>query len=252
MSSTPIDDARALEQVGPHGGAGDAPARRELDLDEFTEARGVVVADGLGVAEGLEERVGLEDLLLDARRGGGGITAAATGRGRGGGCGGLRRSSLSCSIPTRHGFRSRRLVPDPGQVLHDQLGGLGLARPGLARNQNRLVAPATFRRPVFRATASTSSSPTSSSPSGRVAPHRPVRRVRHGVHVRAQLPEPRAAVLLHHVPAVEGREPREGVDGDEDRARVGVDGVRGVAGAEVVEDARLVEVREGGHVLRVL
>ena len=37
----------------------------EADLHEPAEARGVVVADGLGVAESLEDGVGLEDLLLD-------------------------------------------------------------------------------------------------------------------------------------------------------------------------------------------
>ena len=67
--------------------------------------------------------------------------------------------------------------------------------------------------------------------------------------MRTQLPEPRPHVLLHHVPAVEVGQPRKGVHGDEDGARVGVDGVRAIARAEVVEDSRFIEVRKGRHVL---
>jgi len=36
----------------------------EGNLDELTESRGVIVLGSLGVTEGLEERIGLEELLL--------------------------------------------------------------------------------------------------------------------------------------------------------------------------------------------
>ncbi len=64
----------------------------EVDFDIFSEAGGVVITDRLGVAERLEQRARLEDLLRDLVVG--------------------------------------RLV-DGGEVLHHQLGALRLARPGL-------------------------------------------------------------------------------------------------------------------------
>ena len=40
----------------------------EADLHEPPEPRGVVIADGLGVAESFKDGVGLQDLLLDPGR----------------------------------------------------------------------------------------------------------------------------------------------------------------------------------------
>ena len=39
-----------------------------MDLDELAEAGAVVVPRGLGVAEGLQDGVGVEDLLLEGAR----------------------------------------------------------------------------------------------------------------------------------------------------------------------------------------
>ena len=36
-------------------------------VDPFPKTRGVIVAEGLGVAEGLQHRVGQHNLLLDRR-----------------------------------------------------------------------------------------------------------------------------------------------------------------------------------------
>ena len=45
-------------------GASNVAAGIEVDPDELAEPRGVVILDGLGVAEGLEDGVGLQQLLL--------------------------------------------------------------------------------------------------------------------------------------------------------------------------------------------
>ena len=44
--------------------ASNVAAGIEVDPDELPESRGVVILDGLGVAEGLEDGVGLQQLLL--------------------------------------------------------------------------------------------------------------------------------------------------------------------------------------------
>lgn len=41
----------------------------ELDLDILAKTAGVVVAHGLGVAKGLEQRIGLEDDVFHTLRG---------------------------------------------------------------------------------------------------------------------------------------------------------------------------------------
>lgn len=73
-------------------------------LDVLAETAGVVVADGPGIPEGLEDRVGLQHLLLDRAK--------------------LRRS---------------RLAAEDGEVLHDDLACFGLSRAGLAAHQDGLL-----------------------------------------------------------------------------------------------------------------
>jgi hypothetical protein len=68
--------ARLLEQVDERVGARDLTAGVELQLDELTETRRVVVLGRLGVTEGLEDRVELEQLLLQQ------TALSATGDGR--------------------------------------------------------------------------------------------------------------------------------------------------------------------------
>lgn len=88
----------------------------EENLRVFAETGRVVVPDGGGVAEALEQGRRLEDLLGDERRG----------RGGGGRAGGSGDGGARC------------LVVDGGEVLHDQFGGLGLAGAALAADDHHL------------------------------------------------------------------------------------------------------------------
>ena len=54
--------AAALQQVRADARAADAPRHVKVDLHKLAEARGVVVAHGLRVAERLQQRVGLQHL----------------------------------------------------------------------------------------------------------------------------------------------------------------------------------------------
>lgn len=96
-----VDHARLLEQVRAALGAHERAVAVELELRELAKARAVVVAHGLGVTKGLEQRVHLND-LLDRRV----VQAAGNGR----------------------------------QVVHEDLRGLGLASARLATHEDRLVA----------------------------------------------------------------------------------------------------------------
>ena len=93
------DEARLLEQVLLDLGALDDALLVEVDVDVLAEAARVVVAYRLGVAERLEDRIGLEYLLLDP------VVLAADGR----------------------------------QELEYELGALGLAGARLARDDHALV-----------------------------------------------------------------------------------------------------------------
>ena len=75
----------------------------EVDLDELAEAGGVVVPGGLGVAESLQDGVGLQDLLLQAALALAGLPVVIT------------------------------------QVFQDVLRGLCLAGAGLARHDDALA-----------------------------------------------------------------------------------------------------------------
>mmetsp|Transcript_164920 Transcript_164920/g.529375 ORF Transcript_164920/g.529375 Transcript_164920/m.529375 type:complete len:304 (+) Transcript_164920:1233-2144(+) len=67
-----VDDAHLLEEVSADPSAHEALRPRgvlgaELQLDVLAEARGVVVPQGLRVAEGLQQRIGPQHLTLHAR-----------------------------------------------------------------------------------------------------------------------------------------------------------------------------------------
>ena len=58
------DDTSLLQQICLDIGTGQFSRRSKVDTDEFTETRRVVVTDGLGVAERLQYRICLNDLIL--------------------------------------------------------------------------------------------------------------------------------------------------------------------------------------------
>lgn len=80
------------------------PKKNASRLNVFAETAGVVVADRPGITESFEDRVRLENLLLDGPE--------------------LRRS---------------RLAAEDGQILHDDLTSLCLSRTRLAADQDRLL-----------------------------------------------------------------------------------------------------------------
>ena len=57
-------DTRLLEQVGINITRREFTSRLEVDTDEFTEAGGVIVTDGLGVTVCLHTGVGSDNLIL--------------------------------------------------------------------------------------------------------------------------------------------------------------------------------------------
>ena len=60
-----VHDTTLLEQVCENFGTADVIARIEVNLQQLAEARGVVIAQSLGIAESLQEGVGLQHLVLD-------------------------------------------------------------------------------------------------------------------------------------------------------------------------------------------
>merc|ERR1711970_767160 len=105
-------DTGLLQKVGLDIGGGDLASGSEVDTDELTEARGVVVSDGLGVTVGLQGRVGLDNLLL---KGTGVLTLRSLG------LGGLGIGAVQ------------------GVVLQDLLCVLGLSGARLTSNERRLM-----------------------------------------------------------------------------------------------------------------
>mmetsp|Transcript_16539 Transcript_16539/g.49490 ORF Transcript_16539/g.49490 Transcript_16539/m.49490 type:complete len:256 (+) Transcript_16539:4738-5505(+) len=99
-----------LQEVRAHRRTANAPCCRELDLHKLSEPRRVIVAHGLGVSKCLQQRIGLQHLLLHA--------ASATG---------LRLLS--------------RETPHPRQILHDELAGFRLAGTRLTTDQDGLALP---------------------------------------------------------------------------------------------------------------
>ena len=65
LSGRLSDHTRLLKQVVLDVARGDAALLRELDADELSEARRVVVTHGLCVSERLEHGVRLHDLVLE-------------------------------------------------------------------------------------------------------------------------------------------------------------------------------------------
>ena len=59
-----VGEAGLLEQVNHHVGAGQLAGGVEVDPDKLAEPGGVVVPHSLGVAPGLQDGVGLDDLVL--------------------------------------------------------------------------------------------------------------------------------------------------------------------------------------------
>ena len=80
----------------------------EVELDEFSEARRVVISRGFGIAKGFKKRVGGQDTLLEV----GHVTAAA-----------VRVGEVPQQVLGRLGLTSTRLT-----AYQDGLGAI--ARPG--------------------------------------------------------------------------------------------------------------------------
>ena len=99
-----VDDTDLFEEVVADVAANRVARVIELDLKVLAESRRVVVAKRLGVAKGLQQRVRLEDLLLD-----------------------LDDAS--------------RLAAHGRHVLHDLFGGLRLSGAALAADDHTVVVP---------------------------------------------------------------------------------------------------------------
>ena len=108
-----VHNAAALKEVGPDCRAADPVLLIELNLHELAESRRVVVAHRLCVAESLQQRVGLQHLLLH-------------------GPGALQRRLV------RVVFDAVGAAAHVSEVVHDLLGRLRLARAGLARHEDGL------------------------------------------------------------------------------------------------------------------
>ena len=61
-----VDHPGLLQEVGLEPGPADVEAGAEVDVDQFPKAAAVVVAQRLGVAERLQQRVCGQDPLLDS------------------------------------------------------------------------------------------------------------------------------------------------------------------------------------------
>ena len=98
-----VGETGLLEQVDNHVGSGQLTGGVEVDTDELSKPGGVVIPHGLGIAPSLEDRVGLDDLVLK---------------------GGLALLPLSGGA-------------DGGKVGDDLLGVLSLSGTRLASDENR-------------------------------------------------------------------------------------------------------------------
>ena len=105
-------DTGLLEQIGVDITRGEFTSGLEVNTDEFTEARGVIVTDGLGVTVGLHTGVGSDDLILK------GTTTAELG-------------GVSTTLTAGSG--------DNGEVLDNTLGVDSFTGTRLTSNQHRLV-----------------------------------------------------------------------------------------------------------------
>merc|ERR1712012_1399170 len=100
-----VGETGLLEQVDDHVSSRQLSGGVEVDTDELSEPGGVVVPDGLGVAPGLKDGVGLDDLVL--------------------------KGGLSL-LPLTGGA-------DGGEVGNDLLGVFRLSGTGLSSNEDGLV-----------------------------------------------------------------------------------------------------------------
>jgi hypothetical protein len=107
-------DSRLFEKIGLNITTGELARSAEVNSDEFTESRRVIVSGGLGVTEGFEGRVGRDNLVFEGHVLGRLGTLAVAGSG-----------STSGS--------------DEGEVLDDLLGVDGLTGTRLTSNKHRLV-----------------------------------------------------------------------------------------------------------------
>merc|ERR1711971_1173644 len=96
---------RFFQQVDDHVSARELTTSIEPDTDEFTKSRGVVIPQGLGITPGLQDRVGLDNLVLKTNLA---LLLLASGT-------------------------------NGGKVRDDLLGVLSLAGTRLTSNENRLV-----------------------------------------------------------------------------------------------------------------
>jgi hypothetical protein len=64
LIATLLDDTILLKKVRDDGATRDVTVVTKGDLNELTKTRRVVVLGGLGISEGLKERVALKELLL--------------------------------------------------------------------------------------------------------------------------------------------------------------------------------------------
>merc|ERR1712012_791929 len=101
-----VSETRLLKQVDNHVSSRQLSRGVEVDTDELTESRRVVISDSLGVTPGLQDRVGGNNLLL--------------------------KRGLSL-LPLARGA-------DGGEVGNDLLGVLSLSSTRLSSNQDGLVA----------------------------------------------------------------------------------------------------------------
>ena len=104
------NNTRFFEEVRLNIGARDETRRVEVDANKFSKTRRVIVTNGLGITVCLQDRVGLDDLVLQ---------------------GGLLLLSLLHLLAGAGA--------DKGKVGDDLLGVLSLSGPGLASNQDGLI-----------------------------------------------------------------------------------------------------------------
>ena len=219
----------------------------ELQLDELAEARRVVVADGPGVAERLEERVGIQDAVDDGGCSEGrwlpiqlrlfapsSSPATATTSDSSSRC---LLTSVFVVVGMESGIDPARRL-EAGQLGHEDLDRLGLAGAALPADQDGLVQPVDAHVVVGQAAGLV-----------HVRLHQGL-----GVDVAVRLrvvppgPHQRVGVPSHPLRGVQPADPLVRIDGDDDVAGPRV-GRRGdVAGLEVVQDGRLVEEGQVDHV----
>mmetsp|Transcript_5177 Transcript_5177/g.15831 ORF Transcript_5177/g.15831 Transcript_5177/m.15831 type:complete len:671 (-) Transcript_5177:136-2148(-) len=184
-----IHDAALLQQVVGDLATLRVTATIEEDLHVLAETRRVVVADRFRVTESLQQRVTLQNGVLHGRHIGAG-------------------------------------AGDARNVLHDGLGGLGLAGTGLTRDDHALIL--------------------------RLRLHVAMHDLGHHVHVGLQFVRIFSTVLEECTLLVEAGDHAERVHTDQYLADVGVDEVARIAALQVVHDGVLGHRLQHDHVLYTL